>query len=196
MARNSGARKDEKRKRGRPPLKASGAKRSSFNTRLTPQLKERLVAEAAEVGRSLSEEIETRLERSFQIEEAVEQALRVVNEEKYKAFGDEARYRVMQFLASNWNLIEQKFGRKASEDIPTALVVSGVFKEFINQYGPEGTGDVEGIFERGWFENIGREFMEASLDKVRQQVEQRRKHKGSAAKRSPTKRSDKSEGES
>lgn len=67
MAPKVDARKDEKRRRGRPPLKPSGAKRSSFNTRLTLQLKKRLVREAATTGRSLSEEIEVRLEQSFQL---------------------------------------------------------------------------------------------------------------------------------
>lgn len=49
---------------GRPP-KAGVGKRSQFNTRLSSDLKQKLEAEAQAVGRSLSEEIETRLSGSF-----------------------------------------------------------------------------------------------------------------------------------
>jgi hypothetical protein len=50
-------------RRGRPPI-GDEAKRSSFNTRIREALKAQLEREAAAAGRSLSEEIETRLERS------------------------------------------------------------------------------------------------------------------------------------
>jgi len=51
-------------RRGRPPLHAGQSKRASFNTRLTPALKDWLEKRAAENGRSLSEEIEYRLHQS------------------------------------------------------------------------------------------------------------------------------------
>jgi len=51
-------------RRGRPPLKSGEAKRASFNTRLRNALKEQLEMYARSAGRSLSEEIEVRLERS------------------------------------------------------------------------------------------------------------------------------------
>jgi hypothetical protein len=53
------------RKRGRPPLPPGKAKRSFFTTRLTDDLKCRLMDAAKAAGYSLSEEIERRLERSF-----------------------------------------------------------------------------------------------------------------------------------
>jgi hypothetical protein len=52
------------RLKGRPPLKAGEAKRASFNTRLRTALREQLQEFARAAGRSLSEEIEFRLERS------------------------------------------------------------------------------------------------------------------------------------
>lgn len=58
-------RKQERKKRGRPPMEPGRAKRSSFNTRIRPGLKSDLEREAATSGRSLSEEIEFRLEVSF-----------------------------------------------------------------------------------------------------------------------------------
>lgn len=58
------------RRRGRPP-KGGAAKRASFNTRLRDSLKIQLEAEAAAAGRSLSEEIETRLEHSLSGDAAI-----------------------------------------------------------------------------------------------------------------------------
>jgi len=57
--------KTEGSQRGRPPLTHGEAKRASFNTRLRSILKEQLETAARESGRSLSEEIELRLENSF-----------------------------------------------------------------------------------------------------------------------------------
>lgn len=54
------------RRRGRP--RKHTAKRASFHTRIREVLKGRLEAAAAEAGRSLSEEIEHRLEQSFRDE--------------------------------------------------------------------------------------------------------------------------------
>ena len=53
------------RRRGRPPRTEGEPKRAAFHTRLRAGLKERLEESAAKAGRSLSEEIEFRLERSF-----------------------------------------------------------------------------------------------------------------------------------
>jgi hypothetical protein len=52
-------------RRGRPPKTLGEPKRAQFNTRLRPSLKKALDADAQANGRSLSEEIEFRLERSF-----------------------------------------------------------------------------------------------------------------------------------
>jgi hypothetical protein len=62
----------ERKRRGRPPLNPGEAKRASFNTRLRPSLKERLEAEARESGRSLSEQIEFRLERACRDDDALD----------------------------------------------------------------------------------------------------------------------------
>ena len=54
-----------KPRRGRPPIKSGKPKRASFNTRLRDETKRGLEAAAEASGRSLSEEIEFRLEQSF-----------------------------------------------------------------------------------------------------------------------------------
>lgn len=61
-------------RRGRPFL-GDAAKRASFNTRLRGDLKARLDAAAKDAGRSLSEEIEHRLETSITAEQHLDQAL-------------------------------------------------------------------------------------------------------------------------
>lgn len=52
------------KRRGRPPLPAGQAKTAAFNTRLRPQLHRELTQAAERSGRSLSEEIEWRLNLS------------------------------------------------------------------------------------------------------------------------------------
>jgi hypothetical protein len=65
------------RRRGRPPMKAGEAKRASFNTRLRDSLRDALEAAATDSGRSLSEEVEFRLERSIHSVEALADASRM-----------------------------------------------------------------------------------------------------------------------
>jgi len=54
------------RKRGRPPKPAEEVKRHALGVRTTRALKEKLEAAAATTGRSLAQEVELRLEQSFQ----------------------------------------------------------------------------------------------------------------------------------
>jgi hypothetical protein len=55
-------------RRGRPPKTPGEAKRAQFNTRLRPSLKAALDAAARANGRSVSEEVEARLEQSLTLE--------------------------------------------------------------------------------------------------------------------------------
>ena len=58
-----------KSRRGRPPKYAGQGKRQNFNFRITPKLRERLIAAVTQSGRSISEEIEFRLDRDLNWEE-------------------------------------------------------------------------------------------------------------------------------
>jgi hypothetical protein len=64
-----------KGKRGRPPMPPNEVKRASFNTRLRTALKNELERAASDSGRSLSEEIEFRLERSFHTQAGLREML-------------------------------------------------------------------------------------------------------------------------
>ncbi len=55
-----------KRKPGRPPAGPYEGKRKTLSTRITPELRDKLEAASKASGRSLSQEIELRLDRSFQ----------------------------------------------------------------------------------------------------------------------------------
>ena len=78
-----------KRKRpGRPPRGEYVDKRKTLSTRITSELRDRLDKSADESGRSLSQEIEFRLEQSFRDEKAL-----------YREFGDKSLYMTMRWFA-------------------------------------------------------------------------------------------------
>jgi hypothetical protein len=54
------------KRKGRPPKYAGEGKRQNFSFRIRDKVREQLIAAVQETGRSLSEEIEHRLERSFE----------------------------------------------------------------------------------------------------------------------------------
>ena len=54
------------KRRGRPPKYQGEGKRQNFSFRIRDVVRERLIAECQKSGRSISEEIELRLERSFE----------------------------------------------------------------------------------------------------------------------------------
>lgn len=66
---------EEKKKRGRPSLAADERKSSILKFRARGDLVRRMSEAAAESGRSVSEEIEHRLDRSFQKEDVFTEAL-------------------------------------------------------------------------------------------------------------------------
>ncbi len=78
-----------KRKRpGRPPRGEYVDKRKTLSTRITSELRDRLDKSADESGRSLSQEIEFRLDQSFRDEKAL-----------YREFGDKSLYMTMRWFA-------------------------------------------------------------------------------------------------
>jgi len=86
-----------KRKRpGRPPRGEYTDKRKTLSTRITSGLRDRLDKSADESGRSLSQEIEFRLDRSFRDEDAY-----------YREFGDKSLYMTMRWFALTLDEAEQ-----------------------------------------------------------------------------------------
>lgn len=144
---NAGKASAKKRPRGRPPLKPGRGKRSSFNTRIRPQLKEHLERDAKSAGRSLSEEIESRLEESYLRDKADERVREAVLEGIYDSFGGKKTFGVMRLLASKIQMVEQTTGKSWLEDLETNNRACLMISEGINQYAPARTDEVPNKFE-------------------------------------------------
>lgn len=114
-----------KRRRGRPPLKDQ-PKRSSFNTRIRMVLKEQLEAAAREAGRSLSEEIEFRLEQSLLEEEA-----------QYRDFGGQGRFTLMKWFALTIKLAERITGKAWEKDRETFRIGNSAMQTMLEKGLPE-----------------------------------------------------------
>ncbi len=84
----SRAPKTKRKRPGRPPQGEYVDKRKTLSTRITSGLRDRLDKSADESGRSLSQEIEFRLEQSFRDEKAL-----------YREFGDKSLYMTMRWFA-------------------------------------------------------------------------------------------------
>ena len=98
--------------RGRPRLPDDQAKRASFTTRLRGELKQRLEEEAQIARRSLSEEIEFRLETSVLSQDARE-----------RLFGGNHNVALAQILGSSVALIETVRGTTWVADSETCEAV-------------------------------------------------------------------------
>jgi hypothetical protein len=86
--------KEEVKRRGPAPKGDYAGKAKTINTRATPDLRSWLEKAAKKSGRSLSQEIETRLRRTFREEEDLA-----------KAFGSAEAARVFQAMALTLNMI-------------------------------------------------------------------------------------------
>ncbi len=88
---------EQPKRRGRPPKYAGEGKRQNFSFRIRDKVRERLVDVVKETGRSLSEEIEWRIEKSFEWDDAFLEASQWTAAQKIK-FRDLNRPKAMEFL--------------------------------------------------------------------------------------------------
>jgi hypothetical protein len=108
--------------RGRPALPAGAAKRASFNTRLRQSIKERLEREAAKAGRSLSEEIERRLEASLEREDI-----------RTRFYGGPELDALYKQIASAAEFIELKRGKSWIKDYEAFIAFNAALKSILRQ---------------------------------------------------------------
>ena len=120
---------------GRPPLGPNEGKRMVINTRTTKEFHEKLVAATAASGRSLSQEIEARLERSFGEEENLRFAYSTI-------FGDEALHRVMMAMIIIIRSTEEEHGLPWREDPAAREEAAMFFKDLLD-------GEAGGLFKKG-----------------------------------------------
>ncbi len=117
-------------RRGRPPRGPYANKRKTLSTRITSTLRTRLDEAADQADRSLSQEIELRLEQSFANDQA-----------KYDAFGGKHIYALMRFLGSAVSLIETGTGRKWRDDRVTYHQVKVTIDKLLYGLGPASAGE-------------------------------------------------------
>ena len=116
-------------KRGRPPLKPGQRKRNNVTIRLRDAMRTELQLRAAAEGRSLSEEMEVRLERSM-LEEAA----------RYEDLGGEGLYSIFRFLGSAAKLVEARTGKSLTADWDTWSAVRAAWRKLIPALGPRPSG--------------------------------------------------------
>lgn len=106
------AKRVTKKKGGRPALKPEDRRLPPMGFRPTLDLRGKLDQASAESGKSLSQEIESRLERSFLSDSANERVIEA-------AFADKTTYRLMVMLATAKSLAEEETGKSTFKDWET-----------------------------------------------------------------------------
>ena len=151
------------RKPGPPPHGPFEEKRKTLTTRITQELRERLEGAAEKTGRSLSQEIELRLEHSF-----------ALDSERYALFGGMVLYRVMALLATVINLVEEQTGKKWTKDPRTYAEVKDAIQVFFERFRPEAARGLHGVFAT----SIGRTAVDAVFGYIQETRTVRRGRSG------------------
>ena len=112
-------------KMGRPPLPVSERKLPSMAFRPTPDVRRKLEEAAAESGRSMSQEMQSRLEHSLQDQDAREREM-----------GGRELLALFRMLGAVAEVIEERTGKKWSEDWDTGLAVQAAWKALIGRAMP------------------------------------------------------------
>lgn len=99
------AKKPAKPKMGRPPLPPESRRLASMGFRPTPDLRKRLEVSASANHRSISQEIESRLEQTF-----------VTADASLEVFGDTRTYNVMRTIGSAAAAVSDEVGKSWLED--------------------------------------------------------------------------------
>ena len=101
-----------KRRRGRPRLPKGQKKPEPMSFRPTPDIRTKLEAAAAASGRSMTREIDSRIERTF-LEDDFQEGI----------FGGERLYWQARHIALAINLVEEYYGSTIENDSATLLAV-------------------------------------------------------------------------
>ncbi len=107
-------------KMGRPPLPPGERRGASMGFRPTPQIRAKLEQAAHENGRSMSQEVEARLEASFLDEEA-----------RNREMGGKELQALFRLLGAAAEIIEARTGRNWSEDWETGIAVFSAWQRLL-----------------------------------------------------------------
>ena len=112
-----------KKRTGRPPLPPDEKRRPPMGFRPTIEVRHKLEEAARQSGRSLSREVEDRLERSFLSEEA-----------HHETFGGAEAYRLVRLLALLANEVSEVTGKPWTSDIETFETAQGAWTFFARAF--------------------------------------------------------------
>ncbi len=161
-----------KRKRGRPRLPRGEGKRHPLNMRTTKDVRDRLEAVATESGRSLAQEVEFRVQKSF----SNELTYQVLMENIYEEFGGKGIYYLMKLLAQALTISEEQTGKSWQSDADTCALVEAVFNSILKRYGPESVRPTKPA-DPQQSENIAAVLVVVEGSKTRTQLDEDRKRK-------------------
>ena len=120
------AKKPSKPKMGRPPLPPGKRLGASMGFRPTPETRERLEKAAKANGRSMSQEIESRLERSFASDDG-----------HMESFGGELNYKVAKAMFAGADALSSIKAESWLSDATTFDEVFACWILFLNQLRPK-----------------------------------------------------------
>ena len=162
-----------KKKRGRPALPPGEGKRHPLNMRTTKDVRDRLEAAAAASGRSLVQEVEFRLQKSFSNELTYQGFMESIDEQ----FQGKGTYYLMKFLALAMATSEGETGKYWRDDAYTCALVEAVFNSILRRYVPESVRPTKPA-DRQQSENIAATLV-AGLEgkKTRLQLDEDRKRR-------------------
>ena len=147
-------------RRGPRPRGPFADKRKTLTTRITNKTRENLDAAAKATDRSLSQEIEFRLERSFLQDDADNRVREAVLEGIWTSFGGIIIFRTMRLMASMIQAIEQTTGKTWLKDPKTRNLVNSVFLEAVDQFWPAISDEVLSVRESAERKAAARKFLD------------------------------------
>ena len=131
----------EKRRRGRPPKRPGASKRSHLTFRLTDALKARLSTASRQSNRSISEEIESRLERSFDRETVAEELFGTEEATGILKAASAIVSHVDRFLVENLQVTHVANGKEKT-DLANGLLISAALVRFLEALNDLSGGEI------------------------------------------------------
>ena len=118
--------KKGERKRGRPALKPAQRKRSNITIRFRDETKTNLQRAASAAGRSLSEEIEARVEQWREYDHQ---------------FGGKELHSLFRMMGAAAQIIEERTGKSCTTDWETSLAVEAAWLQLMSSFSPRARRD-------------------------------------------------------
>ena len=121
-----------RRRPGPKPRGPYADQRRTITTRITEKRRHELEKSAERRDRSLSQEIEFRIEQSFEADRRREDVMEAV----YTTMGGIDNYGVLSLMGSNFKYFENKFGKRWTDDPEVFAIAIGSMSEVMGGFGP------------------------------------------------------------